>query len=76
MRDLSKIVEVLKSYGIESNELYSSSGMDETELIYDEDGVELYYCSGYCYMDVLGLTDEEFKELKKIMSEVHYSWND
>lgn len=67
MRDLSKIVEVLKSYDMESDDIYNNPGIDYTELVYDEDGVQLYYCAGYYYTDVIGLTDEEFKKLKELM---------
>ena len=71
MRDLSKIVKVLNSYYIKPNNLYSSEGSDDRELVYDEDGIELYYCSDYLYMDVLGLTDEEFKELNIFLNDSH-----
>lgn len=37
-------------------------GSDLRVCIYDKDGVELYACYGYKYVDVIGLTDEEFDD--------------
>lgn len=67
MKDLSKLVEVIKSYDLDHNDLYKTRGIDPAELVYNEDGVELWYCQDYYYMDIIGLTNEEFKELKRLM---------
>lgn len=67
MRDLSKLVEVIKSYNLDHDDLYKTRGIDPAELVYHEDGVRMWYCEGYYYMDIIGLTDDEFEELKRLM---------
>ena len=36
---------------------------DPMELIFDEDDVTVDYCPYYNYIEIFGLTDEEFNEL-------------
>lgn len=38
---------------------------DSMETIYDEDGITVDYCYYYEYIEIFGLTDEEYKELEK-----------
>jgi hypothetical protein len=35
------------------------------ETIYNEDGITVDYCYYYGYIEIFGLTDEEYKELEK-----------
>lgn len=35
---------------------------DRMETIYTEGGITVDYCPGYDYLEVFGMTDEEFKE--------------
>ena len=41
---------------------------DPVSLIYDEHGVEIYFCYDYDYLEIIGLTDEEFKRLRDVLS--------
>lgn len=36
---------------------------DNMETVYDEDGIMVDYCYNYGYIEIFGLTDEEFKDL-------------
>ena len=38
---------------------------DSMETIYDEDGITVDYCYYYEYIEIFGITDEEYKELEK-----------
>jgi hypothetical protein len=38
---------------------------DSMETIYNEDGITVDYCYYYGYIEIFGLTDEEYKELEK-----------
>lgn len=38
---------------------------DSMETIYNEDGITVDYCYYYEYIEIFGLTDEEYKELEK-----------
>ena len=35
------------------------------ETIYKKDGIQVDYAPNYEYIEIFGLTDEEYKELKK-----------
>ncbi len=43
---------------------------DSMTTIYDEDGLQIDICYGYCYFEVFGLTDEEFAELEEYYEEL------
>lgn len=36
---------------------------DYMETVYDEDGIVVDYCYDYDYIEIFGLTDEEFEDL-------------
>lgn len=36
---------------------------DKTETIYEEDGITVEYCRDWGYIEILGLTDEEWESL-------------
>lgn len=36
---------------------------DNMETVYDEDGIIVDYCYNYGYIEIFGLTDEEFEDL-------------
>lgn len=38
---------------------------DSMETIYNEDGITVDYCYYYEYIEIFGLTNEEYKELEK-----------
>lgn len=41
----------------------STSKTDSFEVIYDKDGVTIYYCTNASYIDCIGLSQEHFDEL-------------
>lgn len=38
-------------------------GGDEMEEVYNDDGIRVLYCDGWNYIEIFGLTDEEFEDL-------------
>lgn len=42
---------------------FNSRGVDYTERVYNEDGIIVDYCSSYGYVEIFGLTNEEFYNL-------------
>lgn len=38
---------------------------DYMETIYNKDGIQVDYAPGYGYIEIFGLTDEEYEELEK-----------
>lgn len=74
---MEEIKEVLCEFGIELKDMYNSYGDDDTELVYEKDGVELYFAPDYYYMDIIGLEEEQWRELRKMMGEKdHLEFND
>lgn len=48
----------------------STSKTDSFEVIYDKDGVTIYYCTNASYVDCIGLSDEHINEMCDIISKV------
>lgn len=63
-------LQVIREYNMDLEDVYDSRGMDDAELIYNCDGIEIYYCQDYCYMDILGLTENQWTLLKELYKEV------
>ena len=40
---------------------------DPMETIYEADGITIDYCEGYDYLEIFGLTDEEYQSLCDIL---------
>ena len=40
---------------------------DYMETIYQEDGIVVDICRGYCYLEIFGLSDEEYQSLDDIL---------
>ena len=38
---------------------------DKMVSIYDTDGIQIDYCYGYTYIEIFGLTENEFKAVQK-----------
>ena len=73
---LKEIKKVLCEYGIGLQDMFNSFGSDELELVYDKNGVEMYYAPDYLYMDIIGLTTEQWYQLRKLMGEIdHLEFN-
>jgi len=69
---MEEIKKVLHKYGIRLQDMYNSFGCDELELVYDKDGIEMYYAPDYMYMDIIGLTTEQWHQLRKLMGEIDH----
>jgi hypothetical protein len=48
----------------------STSKTDSFEIIYDKDGVTIYYCTNASYVDCIGLSKEHIDEMCDIISKV------
>lgn len=42
---------------------FNTRGVDYTEQVYNDDGIIVDYCSSYGYVEIFGLTNEEFYNL-------------
>lgn len=40
---------------------------DPMETIYEAEGITIDYCEGYNYLEIFGLTDEEYRSLSDIL---------
>ena len=71
MYNFEEIKEVLMPYmRPEFGGIYfsrSTSKTDSFEVIYDKDGVTIYYCTNASYIDCIGLSQEHFDELYDIL---------
>ena len=68
MRDLQKIKDVIKKYITDGKcGIYDCEGdpRDYKNKVYDDGEVVILNCRIYEYLEVLGLTDEEFKVVEK-----------
>lgn len=48
----------------------STSKTDSFEVIYDKDGVTIYYCTNASYVDCIGLSNEHINEMCDILSKI------
>lgn len=57
-----------EKYSYVNGGVYSSESLagDERKLVYDEDGIEVKYCPEYDYLEILRLTEEEWKTLSSL----------
>lgn len=51
--------------------LRSTNKTDSFEVIYDKDGVTIYYCTNASYVDCIGLSDEHINKMWDILSKVY-----
>ena len=61
-----KIIEFLKEYfdGERIQMFYTRNTVgDWMYTIYSDDGITIDYCSGWLYIEIFGLTDEEFNSV-------------
>lgn len=62
---MEKLILFLKDRFPEGIQMFDSRNIvgDSMVTIYDEDGITVDYCYGYSYIEIFGLTDEQFKEV-------------
>lgn len=61
---LKKFLKEEFEEGIQSFTTKNIAG-DYMETIYDKDEIQVDYAPGYGYIEIFGLTDEEYQELEK-----------
>ena len=67
MKKLNKIKEIIKKfYPLADNGIYNCSSIFGTpvDVVYDENDITINISFDYAFIEVLGLADNEFKELK------------
>lgn len=64
---MEKLIEFLKDRFPKGIQMFDSRNIvgDSMVTIYDADGIIVDYCYGYDYIEIFGLTDEQFKEVVK-----------
>lgn len=62
---LGKLKEVLRHEGLCGWQVFDCRGNagDHTETVYDKDGIQVEVCPYYEYVEILGLSKEEFNSL-------------
>lgn len=48
-------------------QMFNCRGIDPVEIIYCEDDVKVYYSWYWEYIEVFGLSNEEYSELKNVL---------
>lgn len=63
--DMEKLIEFLKKEFPNGIQMFNTRNIvgDTMYDIYSEDGIVVDYCYGYEYIEVFGLSDEEFNRL-------------
>lgn len=64
---LIKLKKFLKGVFKKSIQAFTTKNIvgDYMETIYNKDGIQVDYAPGYGYIEIFGLTDEEYEELEK-----------
>lgn len=62
---MEKLIEFLKDRFPNGIQMFDTRNIvgDSMVTIYDEDGITVDYCHDYSYIEIFGLTDEEFEEV-------------
>lgn len=69
MRDLSKLRDVIKEYGLVGKQTFCSRNYcdDVMTNLYCEDGIILDYQEDWDYIELLGLSEQEYYSLSDIL---------
>ena len=65
MNRFQRLVEFLRKSDFLGMQVFDSESLvgDCRDLVYDEDGIEVYVCYYYEYVEILGLSKDEFNQL-------------
>lgn len=65
MNRFQKLVDFLRKSDFLGMQVFDSESLvgDCRDLVYDEDGIEVYVCYYYDYVEILGLSKDEFNQL-------------
>ena len=69
MDKMQKLREFIKDYGLTGIQTFPVRSMipGETILIYNEDGIKIFHSWYYEYIDIIGLTKDEFHSLADVL---------
>lgn len=58
-------------------QLYRTIGdeADNRIVVYKKDGIEVYYCSEWDYLEILGLDDKEYNDFIQIIAHNNIKWS-
>lgn len=80
MYNFEEIKEVLMPYiGPDYGGIYFSRSTNKTDsfkVIYDKDGVTIYYCTNADYVDCIGLSEEHIDEMCDIIIKAHKEYKE
>lgn len=68
MDKVKKVASFLLSQFPKGIQMFDCKGIDQTGTIYDDDDVRIEYSWYYEFIEVFGLSREEYKELEKELS--------
>lgn len=65
MDRLERLKEVLRDNNLLGVQCFDSESLvgDYRETFYDEDGIQVLVCPYYEYVEILGLSDDEYKSI-------------
>lgn len=65
--DVKEVFDFLKSHHYYGTQIFDCHGTsdDYKELVYSKDGVEVWYCGSWDYLEIFGLRDCDFYVLKQ-----------
>ena len=66
MTRVDVIKEFLKETGFKGIQTFNTKNVvgDSLDRIYNEDDVEIWYCPDYGYLEIFGLTNSEYEQLR------------
>lgn len=64
---IKKLIEFLKKQFPHGIQMFNTPSImdDYRETIYDEDSIEVLFAPGYEYIEIYGISDEEFERVMK-----------
>lgn len=68
MDKVKKVASFILSRFPKGIQMFDCKGIDPTETIYDDDDVRIAHSWYYEYIEVFGLSNEEYKELEEELS--------
>lgn len=68
---IQAIKEFIREMGLWQKQTFNSHDWalgNPVSLIYNDNDVEIYFCYDYNYLEIIGLTEEEFKHLRDVLN--------
>ena len=66
-KEINKVKKIFKRSAKKNIQAFTTKNIvgDFMVTIYNKDGIQVDYAPGYGYIEIFGLTDEEYEELEK-----------